>query len=251
MQSLYNAKLGLKTQQQRMDIIANNVANVSTTAYKSQSALFKDALYTQMIDPSNVSSNANLKQGSGMLLSSTYRDFTAGTPVETGEALDVYINGDGFFSVETSSGDVMYTRNGNFSISNEKDGRYIVTAQGYYLLDSDGNRISIPEGIDSFSISETGQMTAGGTVFAVLQPVTFTNKDGLSLVGDGCFGITESSGDAQTSDAGFKQGYLESSNVDLSTEFVQMIRAQRSFSLAGRALTAWDNMESVTNNLRT
>lgn len=250
MQSLYSAKLGLKSQQQRLDVIAANVANVGTTGYKRQSALFRDALYTQMMDPSNLASTENLKQGSGAILTSTNRDFTMGTPVATGGALDLYIDGDGFFTVETG-GDVMYTRAGSFKLSNEQDGQYIVTPDGGYLLDSNGDRIRVPAGSGSVSVSDSGQLIAGNTVLATLELVTFTNKDGLSLAGSGCYGITEASGEAIPSDAGIKQGYLESSNVDISTEFVQMIRAQSAFSLAGRALAAWNEMESVTNSLRT
>jgi flagellar basal-body rod protein FlgG len=248
---MYSAKLGLKTQQQRLDVIASNVANVDTVGYKRQSALFKDALYTQMMDPSNVSSNENLKQGSGVILTSTQRSFVAGTPVQTGEALDLYIDGDGFFTVEAGDGNVMYTRGGSFKLSTEEDGQYIVTPDGSYLLDSEGERIRIPEGSGSISVSSTGQMVAGDTAVAALRLVTFTNKDGLSLTGSGCYEITEASGGAIASDAGIKQGYLESSNVDMSIELTQMIRAQRAFSLAGKALTTWNEMESVTNNLRT
>ncbi len=250
MQSIHTVKLGLKAQQQRLDIIAANVANVGTTGYKSQSALFKDALYTQMIDPADPSSDANLKQGSGILLSSSYRDFSEGTPVGTGEWLDFIIEGDGFFAVETADGSIGYTRNGSFSISNETDGRYLVTAQGYYVLDSDGNRIRLPE--DAGSIGVSGNvLSSEGMTIASIQIVGFTNKDGLSLEGNGCYNATEASGDAKQSDAALRQGYVESSNVELSTELTRMLRAQSTFSLAGRALAAWDEMEAVTNNLRT
>ncbi len=251
MQSIYSAKLGLKTQQQRLDVIASNIANVGTVGYKRQSALFRDALYTQMMDPSNVSSTENLKQGSGVILTSTNRSYMPGTPLHTGDELDLYIDGDGFFTVEGRGGNVMYTRAGSFKLSVEQDGQYIVTPDGNYLLDSDGQRIRIPDVAGTVSVSETGEMTAGGAVLATLRLVTFTNKDGLSLSGSGCYTVTAASGDAVPSDAGIRQGYLESSNVDVSTEFTQMIRAQRAFSLAGRALATWNEMETVTNNLRT
>jgi flagellar basal-body rod protein FlgG len=204
-----------------------------------------------MIDPSNTASTANLKQGSGVLLSSTGRDYTAGTPVNTGEPLDLYIDGDGFFTVKTSDGSTMYTRGGSFKLSNEADGKYITMADGSYLLDSAGNRIKFPGDPGDVSVSSAAELMANGTVFAKLQLVTFTNKDGLALTGDGCYTATAASGQAKASGAGIKQGYIESSNVDISTEFTQLIRAQRTFSLAGRALNAWNDMESTTNNLRT
>lgn len=251
MQSLYTAKLGLKAQQQRMDVTASNIANVGTIGYKRQTALFKDALYTQMIDPSNTASTANLKQGSGVLLSSTGRDFTLGTPAGTGLPLDLYIDGDGFFTVRTGDGSVMYTRAGSFGQSNEADGKYITMADGSYLLDSAGNRIELAGDPEDLSVSDNNELLLKGTVIAKLQLVTFTNKDGLSLNGNGCYAATAASGAPKPSDAGIKQGYIESSNVDVSTEFTQMIRAQRTFSLAGRALNAWNEMETTTNNLRT
>ncbi len=251
MQSLYTSKLGLKAQQQRMDVIASNMANVGSVGYKRQTALFKDALYTQMIDPSNTASTANLKQGSGVIVASTGRDYTAGTPTETGEPLDLYIDGDGFFTVRAGDGRIMYTRSGSFKLSVEADGNYITTADGSYLLDSAGNRIRLPGDAGDLSVSQTGQMLLDGAVFANLTLVTFTNKDGLSLNGSGCYTPTVMSGEPKASEAGIKQGYIESSNVDLSAEFTQLIRAQRTFSLAGRALNAWNEMETTTNNLRT
>jgi flagellar basal-body rod protein FlgG len=251
MQSIYTAKMGLKTQQQRMDVVASNISNVSTNGYKRQTAVFRDALYTQMTDASDVASAANLKQGSGVMLSSTGRDFTTGTPVETGQPLDLYIDGDGFFTVRTSDGSVMYTRGGSFGLSDEADGKYITTADGSYLLDSAGNRIMLNGNPEDVSVSTTAQLMANGTAFANLQLVTFTNKDGLVLTGSGCYTATAASGDPKASGAGIKQGYIESSNVDISTEFTQLIRAQRTFSLAGKALNAWNDMESTTNNLRT
>lgn len=251
MQSIYTAKLGLKAQQQRMDVIASNISNVGTVGYKRQTATFKDALYTQMIDPSDTASAENLKQGSGVILASTGRDYTVGTPQETGEPLDLYVDGDGFFTVRTGNGDIMYTRSGNFGLSSEADGNYITTADGGYLLDADGNRIKLTGDKGSLSVSDNGQLLMNGAVLASLKLVTFTNKDGLSLNGSGCYAATAASGGPKTSDAGIKQGYIESSNVDVSTEFTQLIRAQRTFSLAGRALNAWNEMETTTNNLRT
>jgi flagellar basal-body rod protein FlgG len=250
MQSIYTAKLGLRAQQQRMDVVASNMSNVSTVGYKRQTAGFKDALYTQMVDPSDTASTENLKQGSGVLLASTSRDFTMGTPVETGQPLDLYIDGDGFFTVKTGDS-VTYTRSGSFGLSKEADGNYIATADGGYLLDSAGNRIKVAGDPGGISVTSEGQLSLNGAPLADIKLVTFTNKDGLSLSGSGRYAATASSGGPKASDAGINQGYIESSNVDVTTEFTQLIRAQRMFSLAGRALGAWNDMESTTNNLRT
>ena len=250
MQSIYTAKHGLQAQQQRMDTIASNIANVSTTGYKAQSTGFKDALYTHMINPADTASTANLQQGSGVLAATAYRDFSAGTPVETGEALDLYIEGNGFFTVQDGAGDVLYTRSGAFAVSSETDGRYLTTTNGYYVLDSDGNRIALPKDADTISVAQDGILDFGDGTAAKLGLVTFVNKDGLSLIGKGCYAATEASGGASESSATVRQGYLESSNVDVSLELTRLIRTQRAYSLAGKVLATWDEMASDTNNIR-
>jgi len=250
MQSIYTAKQGLSAQQRRLDIIASNMANVSTTGYKGQRTGFKDALYTQMINPADTKSTANLRQGSGVLAASTYRDFTEGTPVMTGETLDFYLDGDGFFTVQNSAGDILYTRSGAFSVSSEDDGEYLVTANGYYVLDDNGDPITLPDAVDSISVTPDGILDLGGGTTAALGLATFINKDGLSLLGNGCYAATDASGDAVDSTAKVQQGFLESSNVDVSLELTQMIRTQRAYSLAGKVLTTWDVMASETNNIR-
>jgi flagellar basal-body rod protein FlgG len=250
MQSVYTAKHGLQAQQQRLDVIASNIANVGTTGYKNQTAAFKDALYTHMIDPSDTASAANLQQGSGVLFASAYHDFSEGTPVQTGETLDLYIEGDGFFTVQDDRGGVLYTRSGALSVSAEEDGEYLTTANGLYVLDENGNRIALPEDMGDLSVSQDGIMDFGNGTSAKLGIVTFINKDGLSQAGGGCYAATAASGDARKSSATVKQGYLETSNVDISLELTRLIRTQRAYSLADRVLTTWDEMESETNNIR-
>jgi len=250
MQSIYTAKHGLQAQQQRMDTIASNIANVSTAGYKAQSTGFKDALYTHMINPSDTASTANLQQGCGVLAATAYRDFSGGTPVQTDETLDLYIEGDGFFTVQDGTGAALYTRNGAFTVSVEADGRYLTTANGYYVLDSDGNRIALPQDTDAISVAQDGTLDFGDGTTAKLGLVTFVNKDGLSLTGKGCYAATEASGVAVESSATVRQGYLESSNVDVSLELTRLIRTQRAYSLAGKVLSTWDEMASETNNIR-
>ena len=230
MQSIYTAKHGLQAQQQRLDTIASNLANVSTTGYKSQSTGFKDALYTHMINPADTTSTANLQQGSGVLVATAYRDFTAGTPVATGETLDFCIEGDGFFTVQNSAGEVQYTRSGAFTVSVEATGRYLTTSEGYYVLDSDGNRIMLPEDANGISVSSDGMLDFGNGTAAKLGIATFVNKDGLAQMGKGCYAATVASGDAIASKATVRQGYLESSNVDVSLELTKLIRTQRAYS---------------------
>jgi flagellar basal-body rod protein FlgG len=250
MQTLYTAKLGLQAQQQRVNTIGNNLANSQTIAYKQQRTDFKDALYTAMINPADTQSAANLQQGCGVLISSTPRSFDQGVPKMTGYVLDFYLDGDGFFTVSDSNGNLQYTRGGNFMVSNETDGTYLVTASGNYVLDTEFNRITLPENISDLTVSADGVLSAGNQPFAALNIVDFANKDGLQLVGGGCYIETAAAGAAVESDATVRQGVLEASNVDITSEMTRLIRAQRAFSLASRAVSAWNDMTEKACNLR-
>ncbi len=250
MQALYTAKLGLQAQQQRLSIIGNNIANSQTIAYKGQRTDFKDALYTAMIDPANTQSTVNLQQGTGTLVSSTPRNFTLGEPEMTGYALDFFIDGDGFFTVSDGNGGYMYTRSGNFTVSGEADGAYMTTPSGQYVMDINMNRIKLPADVSSVKLSPKGVLSANGAELGTLNLVDFPNKDGLLLLGEGCYIESASSGTAVESTATVRQGVLEASNVDLSVETTRMIRAQRAFTLASRAVSAWNDMTEKAYNLR-
>jgi len=250
MQSIYTAASGLSSQQTRLDIIASNIANSDTAGYKSTRADFKDALYSLMDDPVGNSEAANLLRGSGVVLSATNTDFTDGTISKTGESLDFAINGSGFFSVENENGQTLYTRNGNFSVSSEGNNRYLVTAQGYYVLDANGNKISLPDENTEISVSDGGALSTPDGIFARLGIATFTNPNGLSAAGDTCFSATDTSGKPTAfNGASVVQGSLEKSNVDLAEEMTLLIRSQRAYSLASRALQTADEMEGLANNM--
>lgn len=249
MQSVYTAKHGLMAQQQRLNAISSNIANAGTAGYKSQSVGFKDALYTRMIDPSDVQSDANLMQGSGLTITSTCRDFTGGTPQLTSQDLDFYLEGDGFFTVSDGEGRTLYTRSGAFSASLENGERYLVAANGYYVLDSAGGRIALPAGDSGLSVSEDGVLDLGEGKSAKLNIVTFANKEGLFHSGEGCYLATDASGGPRESSVKVVQGGLESSNVDIGLEMTKLIRTQRAYSIAARVLSTWNDMESETNNI--
>lgn len=250
MQTLYTAKLGLQAQQQRVNTIGNNLANSQTIAYKQQRVDFKDALYTAMINPAEPQSTANLQQGCGVLISSTSRDFNQGMPEMTGYVLDFYLDGDGFFTVSDGDGNIEYTRSGDFAVSTEADGTYLVTASGNYVLDTQLNRIKLPENISDLTVSADGVMSVDNQTVATMNIVDFPNKNGLQLVGEGCYIESDSTGAAQRSNATVRQGVLEASNVDVTTEMTRLIRAQRAFSLASRAVSAWNDMTEKACNLR-
>jgi flagellar basal-body rod protein FlgG len=250
MQTLYTAKLGLQAQQQRVNTIGNNIANNQTVAYKAQRVDFKDALYTAMINPADPQSTDNLQQGCGVLVSSTPFNFEQGVPEMTGYVLDFYLDGDGFFTVSDGNGNIQYTRSGNFAVSNEGDGTYLVTASGHYVLDTAQNRIKLPENISDLTVSEDGVLSADNQTVAAMNIVDFPNKDGLQLAGEGCYIETAATGAAVNSNATVRQGVLESSNVEITTEMTRLIRAQRAFSLASRAVVAWNDMAEKAYNLR-
>lgn len=251
MQSLFAARMGLKAQQTRVDTIANNIANINTYGFKASDVRFKDALYTQMERPVESEVDLNLKRGSGVMVSATSRTFVEGTPIETGVPLDMRIEGDGFFTVQGNDGENYYTRSGAFAVSSEDGNQFLVTSQGDYVLDTNGNKIQLPGNPQEISVNPEGAIYLDGTYVATLNIADFANKQGLSSVGKGYFLQTEVSGEAQAAtDATVHQGSLESSNVDLSLEMTRLIRAQRSFSLVSRALTTSDDMARQAANMR-
>jgi flagellar basal-body rod protein FlgG len=247
MQALSTAATGLSAQQQRIDMIANNLANVNTTAYKSAEAGFQDTYYTAMENPDPEAGAAGLQRGTGIRLSSTAVDFSQGTVQSTGNAMDLAINGDAFFRLN-KDGETVYTKDGAFTVSVEEDGAYLVNAEGFYVLDENNDRISVPEDAADFIVKGDGSITEE----TKLGLYTFENAGGLLRRGDNLFSETAASGNAVTADD-FKveQGALEGSNVDLGAELSDLIQAQRVFSLASRALQTADNMEGLANNIRT
>jgi flagellar basal-body rod protein FlgG len=250
MQSLYSAASGLSSQQKRLETLASNIANASTPGFKSTRTDFKDALYTTMDNPVQADSmQSNLLRGSGVLLDSTSIDFRQGIIVQTENLLDFAISGEGFFSVQNQEGDTLYTRSGVFNISEYNGNVYLVTAQGHFVLDSEGNRITVDTS-SRLSVTEDGSLTTADGNTVVMGLYRFTNPQGLIAEG-GVFRPSETSGAPEPdTDSKIIQGSLENSNVDLAQELTMLIRAQRSYSLASRALTTSDDMLGLANNMR-
>ena len=171
--------------------------------------------------------------------------------LSTGESLDMYIDGDGYFCIADIDGTALYTRNGAFAISDEADGNWLVNANGRYVLDENMNRIRIPENAQEISVSADGTLTADGAVLGRLGIVTFVNRDGLESAGGSVYRATEASGAPQPSNATVRQGGLEASNVNVAVEMTRLNRAQKAFAMASRAVSVWDEMAATTNNLRT
>lgn len=259
--TLTTAATGLSAQQRFVEIIANNLANVNTTGYKRVRPEFQDLLY-ETIRPMGVTTAVGIEPlpdvqvGSGTELVATTRQFSQGTVTETGNMLDVAINGDGFFQVLRPDNTIAYTRDGSFTVNRNGE---IVTSQGYFLEP----RIVIPEGATSIRFSRDGIVTAilDGSrgeeqEIGRITLVRFVNPAGLRSIGDNVFLATPASGPPIEEQPGTNttgeliQGHLESSNVDLVQEMVNMIIAQRAYEINSKSVQTADNILGTAVNLK-
>ena len=249
--SLWTARTGLDAQQTQLDVISNNLANVSTNGFKRQRAVFEDLLYQTMRQPgaqqtaeSQISSG--LQVGNGTRVVATERIFTQGSLQQTGNSLDVAIQGNGFVPIQLEGGDTGYTRDGSFQLNNAGQ---IVTASGYLV----GGGITIPQDALSITIGKDGTVSVlppGNTIQEVGQMLlaTFINPGGLQSVGENLYRETASSGVANEQPPGtngvgvFNQGYVETSNVNVAEELVSMIITQRAYEINSRAIQTSDQM---------
>lgn len=253
-QAILTAKSGVLAQQTRLDVIGNNVANVNTTGYKSSRVDFKDALYQTLLRPVQPQDDLNLERGHGVLVSATGRDMSNGTLQQTNNMLDFKIEGNGFFTVQDPQGEQRYTRNGAFTVSIEEDGNYLVNGNGWYVLDTNSERIQIPALNGQLYSDQNGNLFIDEQApFAQLGRVRFDNPNGLEAAGDSTFTVTEASGEPVTLVEGETtviQGALEASNVDLANEMTRLIRTQRALQLSSRAISTADQMMGIANNIR-
>lgn len=245
-QGLYSAASGMNNQQKNIDVIANNIANINTVGFKSSRTDFKDALYVTML---NEATNAPVEKGTGVLLAGVRRNFTPSMVEITESPLDFAIEGDAFFSVQAPDGQILFKRDGRFAVSPESDGNYLVTSEGYYVLDSNGGKITVDGLPSEFNVSPEGIIQGGTQRLGIFN---FANNEGLEAMGDNCFRATVASGAANVADEfTLKQGYVESSNVNIADEMVRLVKAQRAYQMSARAITLIDQMEANANNLRT
>lgn len=261
MKSLQIAATGMAAQQTRVDVISNNIANMSTAAYRPRVAEFSDLAYQQVLKPGTITSQtgtvvpAGIQIGTGVRPSTVSMQIIQGSLRSTGAELDIAIDGAGFLEVTLPSGDTAYTRDGKLNRSPEGE---IVTMDGYSLADG----IVIPEDARSISISRDGEVVAyfdneaEGQPIGTIQLVRFINEKGLEAVGDNMFRETEASGSPSqlipgTEGVGtLRQGYLEDSSVDVVKEISDLIEAQRGYELNSKVITASDEMLAATTRLR-
>ena len=257
--ALWVAKTGLDAQQTNMAVISNNLANVNTTGFKKGRAVFEDLLYQTVSQvgaatSQNTQAPSGLELGTGVSLISTEKVYTQGNLNQTGNALDLAINGSGFFQVLQPDGSLAYTRDGSFQVSSGQ----LVTASGFSVQPA----ITIPQGAQSVTIGSDGTVqvqlanqTSPSTV-GTIQLANFINPAGLQPNGNNLLVESAASGTAQTGQPGvnglgaLQQGYTESSNVDVVEEMVNMIETQRAYEMNTKAIETNDQMlQFLSSNL--
>jgi flagellar basal-body rod protein FlgG len=233
----------MAAQQQRIDGVANDLANVNTTGYKHVRVGFRDLLYS----PQGDQAGASVDAGAGAAASFVGRSQAQGVLQTTEQPLDLAIAGSGFFQVRLADGRAALTRDGSFRL--DSTGR-ITSADGALLQP----QIQVPAGttLDRVSIAQDGTVRAGNQAVGRIQLVNVVSPDGLRPLGDNRFEVTAESGPAAAAgnDSSILQGRLEGSNVDMADSMVDMMNAQRAFQLASRAIHMQDQMLEVANQVK-
>jgi flagellar basal-body rod protein FlgG len=256
--ALWAAKTGLDAQQTRLAVTSNNIANVSTAGFKKGRAVFEDLLYQNVRQVGGATSQdtqapSGVHLGTGVRVVATEKIYTQGSFSQTDNALDVAIEGRGFFQIQLPDGSTAYTRDGNFQLNSQGQ---MVTSSGYVLQPG----ISIPDGAQTVTISRDGVVSvqiagqATPTQVGQLQLTDFINPAGLQPLGENLLVETVASGPAQTGAPGQNglgttlQGFFESSNVNVVEELVNMIETQRAYEMNSKAISTADQMLEYVNN---
>jgi flagellar basal-body rod protein FlgG len=250
--SLWISKTGLDAQQTQMDVISNNLANVSTSGFKRSRAVFEDLLYQNIRQAGAQTSQqtlspTGLQLGTGVKPVSTERIFTQGNLQQTSNDKDVAIQGQGFFQVLMPDGTTAYTRDGSFQMDNQGQ---LVTSSGYPIQPA----ITVPTNAQSLTVGRDGVVTVtlpgstATTQIGAIQLATFINPAGLQSKGENLYVETTASGNPNTTAPGsngagtLSQGYVETSNVNVVEELVGMIQTQRAYEINSKAITTSDQM---------
>lgn len=260
MRSLSIASTGMLAQQTNVDVISNNIANMSTTGFKRQRAEFQDLLYENIERPGGATgpetkAPSGIQIGSGVKTGGVYRIQQQGALQQTDNRYDVAVTGRGYFQIEMPSGETAYTRDGSFGISDQGE---LVTQDGYPVQPG----ITIPQNAVDVTISKTGevQVTIAGDpepqTVGNLELATFMNDAGLEAKGDNLFLETSASGNpnvAAPGEPGFgtlSQGFVEASNVNPVAEITALITAQRAYEMNSRVVKTADEMLATTSQMR-
>jgi flagellar basal-body rod protein FlgG len=260
MRSLDIAATGMQAQQTNVEVISNNIANMTTTAYKRRQAEFQDLIYQNLRRVGSDSSDsgsvvpAGAQVGLGVRTAAIYRISEQGNLQQTSNTLDLAISGNGYFQITLPSGDTAYTRDGTFGLSPEGQ---IVTADGYVVVPG----ITVPTNATSVTINTSGavQVTLSGqaalNTVGNIQLATFPNEAGLDAQGNNLLVQSAASGNPTTGNPGapgfgtVNQGFIETSNVNVVTEITNLISAQRAYEMNSRVITTSDQMLSTLTNM--
>jgi len=257
--SMRTSASGMAAQQRMIDVIANNLANVNTTAFKRSRVSFEDVLYetiegSRVVNYQGSQTVAPVQVGQGVRVGAIMRLDTQGSPEVTQRPLDVAVEGDGYFQVQRPDGSTAYTRDGSFTISDQGQ---ITTSDGYLLMPG----ITVPSDASNVSISSNGTVSvqqgtnAAQTEIGRVELARFLNSSGLQASGQNLYQSSPASGDpilGYAQDEGFgqlTQGSLETSNVEIVTEMTDMIAAQRAYEINAKAITTAENMMQATNDI--
>ena len=258
-QALWIAKTGLEAQQTRMSVVSNNLANVNTTGFKRSNAIFQDLLYQNVRQSGGQTSQdtqlpSGLMLGTGTRVVATEKLFSQGNIVQSDNPLHVAIQGRGFFQVLMPDGTLAYTRDGTFQMDSQGQ---LVTSEGYQIQPS----ITIPDGAQGITIGNDGTVSvsvagqSAPTQVGTLQLADFVNPSGLQPIGENLSLETAASGSPQAGTPGLNglgttlQGSLETSNVNVVEELVNMIETQRAYEMNSKAVEATDSMlKFIVNN---
>ncbi|MGH8294103.1 MAG: flagellar basal-body rod protein FlgG [Steroidobacteraceae bacterium] len=250
--ALWAAKTGLDAQQTEMAVISNNLANVNTTGFKQDRAVFEDLLYQNQTQPGadtsqTTESPSGMSIGTGVRVVATEKDYSQGSLTQTGNPLDLAIQGQGFFQIQMPDGTLAYTRDGTFQTNAQGQ---LVTSSGYLVQPG----ITIPQGAQSVTIGSDGTVSvtlpgqSATTQIGQIQLVNFINPPGLQPIGQNLLVQSAASGSPQSGSPGtngfgtLSQGELESSNVNVVEELVNMIQTQRAYEMNSKAISTVDQM---------
>lgn len=260
MRSLWISKTGMDAMQMNVDVTSHNLANVSTNGYKRERAVFEDLLYQNLRQPGGSTSQqtqlpTGLQLGTGVRTVATVKNFGQGNLQSTDGPLDLAIQGEGFFQITMSDGTTAYTRDGSFQVDNQGN---VVTASGNAISPA----LQVPTGTTKVTVGTDGTVTAiinnnaaAPTTLGTIQLATFINPPGLSSIGSNLLLETAASGAPTVGTPGtnglgaINQGFVETSNVNVTEELINMIQAQRAFEINSRAITTSDQMLQKLSSL--
>lgn len=241
--AFYSAAAGMRACQEKLDVTANNMANVNTTGYKNMEVSFQDLIYTDM----NTKAEGEHRMGHGSHVAGVDSVFLQGLLEKTGRPLDFAVAGKAYFAVDDGSGTTAYTRDGAFRIGMSQGAPYLMNATGAFVLDGNGNRIQVPllPGTNTADIDSLQER---------IGLYTFENPSGLTMTGSNLCRVSENSGAAvavkSSKENRLVNCALEASMADTATEMIRVIESQRALQMNARIVTSADEVEEMINNLR-